>query len=167
MTQFYDARGNIYGVASPAFLRQRGIEVPDSAAQAARTREAWAASAIRSECEWGSTPRPANAKAHRCDGLLVGPFQAEPPFDLLIVNTDGSLAERIGNGVTIFAHALTGQGLLTEACDLRLLHDQPEGVVPVGDSWSKLPSKNTAYGFGLALGVAQVLEPLSGLSLGG
>jgi hypothetical protein len=46
MTLFYDARGNIYGVVSPAFLRTRGIDVPISAADAARARMAWAASAI-------------------------------------------------------------------------------------------------------------------------
>lgn len=102
MTLFYDARGNVYGVVSPALLRNKGIEVPDSAALAARTRSRWTASAVASECGWGAIPRPADAKAHRCDGLLVGPFQAEPPFDLLIVNTDGSLAERSGNGLTIF-----------------------------------------------------------------
>lgn len=45
----------------------------------------------------GTSPRPAEAKAYRCDGLLVGPFQAAPPYDLLIINTDGSLAERSGN----------------------------------------------------------------------
>lgn len=64
--------------------------------------EEWAALAIASECEWGTLPRAATPKAHRCDGLLVGPFQSAPPFDVLIVNTDGTLAERSGNGLTIF-----------------------------------------------------------------
>jgi diaminopimelate epimerase len=41
---------------------------------------------------------------------LVGPFQSSPPFDLLIVNTDGTLAERSGNGLTIFSQALSDQG---------------------------------------------------------
>ncbi|MCS3514579.1 MULTISPECIES: diaminopimelate epimerase [Pseudomonas] len=152
MTQFYDARGNIYGVASPAFLRQQGIEVPSSAAQAADTREVWAASAIRSECEWGSTPRSVDAKAHRCDGLLIGPFQAEPPFDLLIVNTDGSLAERSGNGLTIFAQALTDQGLMTEACDLRVHHDKPDVVSPVVTRVAPAVHEHRS-GFWLALGL--------------
>ena len=31
MTLFYDARGNIYGVVSPAQLRSKGIDVPDRA----------------------------------------------------------------------------------------------------------------------------------------
>jgi diaminopimelate epimerase len=131
MTRFYDARGNIYGVVSPALLRSKGIDLPDSAGLAANTRNAWALAAIASECGWGSLPRPPDAKAHRCDGLLVGPFQTEAPFDLLIVNTDGSLAERSGNGLTIFAQALTDQGLLSQACELRVYHDKTDAVSPV------------------------------------
>lgn len=131
MSVFYDARGNIYGVTSPALLRSKGVEVPDNAALAANSRSAWALAAIASECGWGSQPRPSEAKAHRCDGLLVGPFQAEPPFDLLIVNTDGSLAERSGNGLTIFAQSLTDQALMTQACDLRVHHDKADAQSPV------------------------------------
>ncbi|TFF01728.1 diaminopimelate epimerase [Pseudomonas sp. BCA14] len=131
MTQFYDARGNIYGVVSPAELRSHGIDLPLSADQAVSTRLAWTALAIASECGWGTMPRPAAAKAHRCDGLLVGPFQAAPPFDLLIVNTDGTLAERSGNGLTIFAQALTDQGLMAQACDLRVHHDKSDAASPV------------------------------------
>ncbi|MGY2399328.1 diaminopimelate epimerase [Pseudomonas sp. SDO5271_S396] len=131
MTQFYDARGNIYGVVSPASLRARGIDVPEAAIEASRTRQVWTHAAIASECGWGPTPRPPGAKTHRCDGLLVGPFQAAAPFDLLIVNTDGSLAERSGNGLTIFAQALTDQGLMTRACELRVHHDKPDAVSPV------------------------------------
>ncbi|UII73408.1 diaminopimelate epimerase [Pseudomonas sp. HN11] len=131
MTRFYDARGNIYGVVSPTVLRSKGIDLPENAALAAQTRARWTTSAIASECSWGSMPRPNGAKAHRCDGLLVGPFQATPPFDLLIINTDGSLAERSGNGLTIFAQALTDQGLMAEACELRVHHDQPDAISPV------------------------------------
>lgn len=131
MTPFYDARANIYGVVSPTSLRKKGIDVPEGAALAAQARSHWASSAIAAECNWGSAPRPVGAKPHRCDGLLVGPFQAEPPFDLLIVNTDGSLAERSGNGLTIFAQALTDQGRLTEACELRVHHDKSDAVSPV------------------------------------
>ncbi|CRM00388.1 Diaminopimelate epimerase [Pseudomonas sp. 31 E 6] len=129
MTLFYDARGNIYGVVSPVFLRSRGIKVPESASLAAAARSVWAESAIASECGWGG--RPVGAKVHRCDGLLVGPFQTEPPFDLLIVNTDGTLAERSGNGLTIFAQALTDQGLMTAACELRVHHDKADAASPV------------------------------------
>lgn len=152
MTAFYDARGNIYGVVSPAFLRRQGIDVPDNAVQAASTRQTWAASAIAAECSWGLLPRPANAKAHRSDGLLVGPFQAAPPFDLLIINTDGTLAERSGNGLTIFAQALTDQGLMTQGCELRVHHDKPDTPTPV-----VTPVEPAVYehvrGFWLALGL--------------
>ena len=151
MTLFYDARGNIYGVVSPISLRNMGIDVPENAVQAAYTRNDWTSSAIASECEWGSMPRPAGAKAHRCDGLLVGPFQAEPPFDLLIVNTDGSLAERSGNGLTIFAQALTDQALMSEACELRVHHDKSDAVSPVS-TWVEPAVREQISGFWLELG---------------
>jgi diaminopimelate epimerase len=151
MTQFYDARGNIYGVVSPAALRRQGIAVPDTAVVAAHHRQAWALAAVAAECGWGSTPRPPQAKAHRCDGLLVGPFQAAPPFDLLIVNTDGTLAERSGNGLTIFAQALTDQGMMTEASELRVHHDQPAGASPLS-TWVEPAVYAQVNGFWLALG---------------
>lgn len=151
MTRFYDARGNIYGVISPDALRRKGIEVPQDATQAARDRTSWAASAVASECGWGAQPRPSDAKAHRCDGLLVGPFQAQAPFDLLIVNTDGSLAERSGNGLTIFAQALTDQGLMTEACELRVHHDKFDAGSPVTTQVDPAVYEQ-AEGFWLALG---------------
>ena len=154
MTVFYDARGNIYGVVNPAYLRSQGVAVPDTAGLAASTREAWASSAIVSECGWGTLPHPADAKPHRCDGLLVGPFQAAPPFDLLIVNTDGSLAERSGNGLTIFAQALTDQGLMTQGCELRVHHDKADAASPVATTvepamYAQVP------GFWLTLGQPQ------------
>ncbi len=152
MALFYDARGNIYGVVSPASLRDAGIAVPECAALAARTRSNWTSSAIAAECSWGSLPRPAGAKAHRCDGLLVGPFQAEPPFDLLIVNTDCSLAERSGNGLTIFAQALTDQSLMSGACELRVHHDKPDVLSPVTTRVEAAVREQVA-GFWLELGV--------------
>lgn len=152
MTLFYDARGNIYGVVSPVALRDAGIAVPECAALAARTRSNWTSSAIAAECSWGFLPRPAGAKAHRCDGLLVGPFQAEPPFDLLIVNTDGSLAERSGNGLTIFAQALTDQALMSGACELRVHHDKPDALSPVTTRVEAAVREQVA-GFWLELGV--------------
>lgn len=151
MTRFYDARGNIYGVVSPTYLRSQSLQVPDSAAEAASAREAWAPAAIASECGWGALPRPVDAKAHRCDGLLVGPFQAAAPFDLLIVNTDGTLAERSGNGLTIFAQALTDLGLMTEACALQVHHDQPDAASPVA-TWVEPAVYAHVAGFWLALG---------------
>lgn len=112
MTAFYDARGNLYGVVAPEAVRRLGIALPASAAEAALARANWSEQAIEALCSWPSGTRPEGAKAHRSDGLLVGPFQDAPPFDLLIVNTDGTLAERSGNGLTIFSQALTEQGLL-------------------------------------------------------
>lgn len=118
----FDARGNRYAVVNPAELTALGL--PAMAKLAALTRNSWARAAIRAGCAWpGSVP--AGAKSHRTDGLLVGPFQASPPFDLLIVNTDATLAERSGNGLTIFAAALAEQGLLPPATPvtLRVHHD--------------------------------------------
>ena len=154
MTRFYDARGNIYGVVSPDALRGQGIDVPQSASLAAADRASWASSAIASECGWGSLPRPADAKAHRCDGLLVGPFQAEPPFDLLIVNTDGSLAERSGNGLTIFAQALTDHGVMTGGCELRVHHDKLDALSPVATRVEPAVYEQVE-GFWLALGMPE------------
>ncbi len=133
MTSFYDARGNLYGVVAPATVRELGIALPASAAEAALARASWSEQVIEALCGWAPGTRPAGAKAHRSDGLLVGPFQDAPPFDLLIVNTDGTLAERSGNGLTIFSQALTEQGLLPAQgpTELRVHHDKPDGVSPV------------------------------------
>ncbi|WLH14402.1 diaminopimelate epimerase [Pseudomonas hefeiensis] len=133
MTQFYDARGNIYGVVSPQQIRARGIDLPPSAAQAAQARQTWSRAAVQAFCSWAPGQAPPDAKAHCSDGLLIGPFQSEPPFDLLIVNTDGTLAERSGNGLTIFSQALKEQGLMPSdgECVLQVHHDKREGVSPL------------------------------------
>ncbi|VVN14142.1 diaminopimelate epimerase [Pseudomonas fluorescens] len=129
MTQFYDARGNIYGVISPIELREAGIDLPASATKCASSRQSWSEAAIKLCCDWPEDQRPANSKSHRSDGLLIGPFQTSAPFDVLIVNTDGTLAERSGNGLTIFSQALTEQGLMPEAGGLlRVHHDKGEVV---------------------------------------
>jgi diaminopimelate epimerase len=129
MTQFYDARGNIYGVVAPQALRSEGIALPDSATECASSRESWTDAAIKFCCDWPEGQRPVNSKSHRSDGLLIGPFQTSPPFDVLIVNTDGTLAERSGNGLTIFSQALTEQGLMPEeGALLRVHHDKGDAV---------------------------------------
>ncbi|MFZ3284243.1 diaminopimelate epimerase [Pseudomonas sp.] len=129
MTQFYDARGNIYGVISPQALRDAGIALPASAAQCTASRQVWSGATITLCCDWPEDQRPANSKSHRSDGLLIGPFQMSPPFDVLIVNTDGTLAERSGNGLTIFSQALTEQGLMPEeGALLRVHHDKGDAV---------------------------------------
>src|SRR5476651_1603205 len=133
MTDFYDARGNIYAVTTPHALRALGIAIPETAEQAAHAHIGWSHGAIDALCHWPEGQRPANAKVHRCDGLLVGPFQDAAPFDLLIVNTDGTLAERSGNGLTIFAQAMTDAGYLaTEAAVvLNVHHDKTDAATPV------------------------------------
>ncbi len=133
MAPFYDARGNIYAVISPEALRTLGVSVPETAADAARTRRSWTASAVAAICDWPAGQRPAASKAHRCDGLLVGPFQGAAPFDALIVNTDGTLAERSGNGLTIFAQSLADAGLtpIDDGFILRVHHDHPDLATPV------------------------------------
>jgi diaminopimelate epimerase len=153
MTQMYDARGNIYAVVAPDALRGSGIDLPEQASHAAQTREAWTSSAIEAFCAWAPGTQPPGSKAHRCDGLLVGPFQSSPPFDLLIVNTDGTLAERSGNGLTIFSQALGEQGLMPkeEACQLRVHHDKSDAVSPVETS-VKPAEIDGVRGFWLDLG---------------
>jgi len=129
----YDARGNRYVVSSPEHLRSLGIEVPADARQASRERTTWAPAAIAALCDWPAGTRPADAKAHRSDGLLVGPFQAQAPFDLLIINTDGTLAERSGNGLTIFAQAMTDQQHVPggQGFTLNVHHDKSDAASPV------------------------------------
>ena len=135
MACFFDARGNIYGVVAPAALAERGIVLPATAADAALARQAWASAAIEALCSWAPGQRPAGAKEHRSDGLLVGPFQAAPPFDVLIVNTDGTLAERSGNGLTIFSQALLEQGQMPqEGATMRVHHDKQDAQSPVSTS---------------------------------
>ncbi|KQW30456.1 MULTISPECIES: diaminopimelate epimerase [Pseudomonas] len=153
MTKFYDARGNIYGVVSPQQVRDHGIDLPQSAVQAAQARESWATAAVHAFCAWAPDEAPPDAKAHRSDGLLIGPFQSEPPFDLLIVNTDGTLAERSGNGLTIFSQALQAQGLMPGAgeCVLQVHHDKPDGLSPLPTS-VRAAEFNGVQGFWLDLG---------------
>jgi diaminopimelate epimerase len=129
MTQFYDARGNIYGVISPQALRRAGVDLPARASACISSRQSWSAAAIKLCCDWPAGQRPATSKSHRSDGLLIGPFQTSAPFDVLIVNTDGTLAERSGNGLTIFSQALTEQGLMPEeGALLRVHHDKGAAV---------------------------------------
>ncbi|ANI55570.1 diaminopimelate epimerase [Pseudomonas sp. DR 5-09] len=152
MTQFYDARGNIYGVISPQALRDSGIDLPASATQCALSRLAWSRAAIALCCDWPDGQRPVGSKSHRSDGLLIGPFQASPPFDVLIVNTDGTLAERSGNGLTIFSQALLEQGVMPEeGATLRVHHDKPDAQSPVPTS-VKPAQVASVQGFWLDLG---------------
>jgi diaminopimelate epimerase len=49
------------------------------------------------------------------DGLLLWDSKAQPTFALKIFNPDGSLAEKSGNGLRIFARHLAHCGLVSEA----------------------------------------------------
>ena len=158
MTPFYDARGNIYAVIAPEAVREAGIDLPERAYDAAQRRQAWSLAAIEAFCGWAPGTQPSGGKAHRCDGLLVGPFQAAPPFDLLIVNTDGTFAERSGNGLTIFSQALADQGLLPQdqAFTLRVHHDKTDTPSPGATTVQRAQIDNV-QGFWLDLG-----QPLFG-----
>jgi diaminopimelate epimerase len=158
MTRLYDARGNIYAVARPESLSGFGLDPGAGAAAAARNHAAWAGAAVAALCGWpgGAKPcgAPPGAKAHRSDGLLVGPFQVAPPFDLLIVNTDGTLAERSGNGLTIFATALADDGLApAQGFALRVHH---AGATPSPTETIATPAEEAGQrGVWLALGQPQ------------
>ena len=130
MAAFYDARGNTYFVASPEEIRGF-VDLAQTAGEAASTRERWARSAIESICgrpNISAVVETGGSKRYRSDGLLVGPFADEHAFALLIVNTDGTLAERSGNGLTIFSQYLidTGRVDRSDAFFLRVYHDAPE-----------------------------------------
>jgi diaminopimelate epimerase len=140
-------------VVAPEDLRSIGVDIPDQACDAAQTRKVWALAAIEACCGWAPGTQPPGSKAHRSDGLLVGPFQSSHPFDLLIVNTDGTLAERSGNGLTIFSQALSDLGLWPrdEACLLRVYHDKADMPSP-GETSVKLAQVEGVHGFWLDLG---------------
>jgi diaminopimelate epimerase len=101
----YDARGNRYLVASPSQVRDElgdfGLHLADNAAEAA------AEAAIGNRMTWiGKISEHIRASGGE-DGLLIGPFTSAGGIGLLIVNTaTGELAERSGNGLTIFAKYL-------------------------------------------------------------
>jgi diaminopimelate epimerase len=152
MSQIYDARGNIYIVCTPQTLRERGIAIAENAADAALNRNQWATAAVHALCNWPEGTRPPRAKAHRSDGLLLGPFQQAAPFDLLIINTDGTLAERSGNGMTIFARFLTDTAYAgSQGFELRVHHDNHGTATPVSTQVEPA-SVNGEHGFWLALG---------------
>ncbi|MDB6141420.1 MAG: diaminopimelate epimerase-like [Pseudomonas sp.] len=153
MTQLYDARGNLYVVTSPLALQALGVGLPDNAKDAAALRAHWATTAIEALCNWPTGTRPDGAKEHRCDGLLIGPFQHAAPFDLLIVNTDGTLAERSGNGLTIFAQSLTDAGYLSadSSVVLNVHHDKTDAATPVATQIESASVEGVS-GFWLDLG---------------
>jgi len=161
MAAFYDARGNTYFVASPEEIGDFA-DLPRTAAEAARTRERWARRAIERICgrlNVSAGIGPGGAKPYRSDGLLVGPFADEHAFALLIVNTDGTLAERSGNGLTIFSQCLVDSGRAdrSDAFFLRVYHDTPGS--PFIEARIEADEREGHKGFWIDMGV-----PTYGLS---
>ncbi len=119
----YDARGNRYFVASPDQIPDCGPNVKVAAASHGH----WTTGAVAALCH------PGGESDAISDGLIVGPFEDVPPFNVLIVNTDGSLAERSGNGLTIFAQALRDVGMVSlgERFDVCVHHATPDQPSPV------------------------------------
>ncbi|MGA2964065.1 MAG: hypothetical protein ABSD96_20550 [Candidatus Korobacteraceae bacterium] len=168
MADFYDARGNTYFVASPEEIG-RFAEIPRTAAKAAMSRGQWAVRAIERICgrvNASCTPAgatsapagdPAEGKRFLSDGLLVGPFPDENAFGMLIVNTDGTLAERSGNGLTIFSQFLvdTGKANRTDAFVVRIY----KPPTPLVEARIEAAVRDGRNGFWIDMGV-----PTYGLS---
>ena len=106
MLSRYVARGNVYVIATPDEVFEARDNRRTNSSAAATSSAEWAPSTVRDLCSAGRWDPTKPATEVASDGLLIGPFSDTPPFDLLIVNTDGSLAERSDNGLTIFAHFL-------------------------------------------------------------
>ena len=168
MAEFYDARGNTYFVASPEEIG-RFAEIPRTAAKAAMSRGQWAVRAIERICgrvNASCTPAgatsapagdPAEGKRFLSDGLLVGPFPDENAFGMVIVNTDGTLAERSGNGLTIFSQFLvdTGKANRTDAFVVRIY----KPPTPLVEARIEAAVRDGRNGFWIDMGV-----PTYGLS---
>ena len=155
MAEFYDARGNTYFVAAPEEIRGFA-DLGRTAPEAARTRERWARLAIERFCSRpgvSAETETRGAKRYRSDGLLVGPFQDGSAFALLIVNTDGTLAERSGNGLTIFSQWLVDAGRVrrSDAFLLRVHHGRPDS--PVVDARIEAEEREGRKGFWIDMGI--------------
>jgi diaminopimelate epimerase len=155
MAAFYDARGNTYFVASPEEIGGFA-DIPRNAREAARTRERWARRAVERICgrpDVSSGVETGGAKRYRSDGLLVGPFPDGHAFALLIVNTDATLAERSGNGLTIFSQCLidTGRADRSGAFFLRVYHDRPGS--PFVEARIEAGNRDGHEGFWIDMGI--------------
>jgi diaminopimelate epimerase len=152
MAAFYDARGNTYFVASPEEIGGFA-DLARTAPEAARTRGRWARRAIERICGRPGVSAEIGAKRYRSDGLLVGPFPDEHAFALLIVNTDATLAERSGNGLTIFSQYLvdSGRAKRSDAFLLRVYHNTQES--PVIEARIEADERDGHKGFWIDMGV--------------
>lgn len=82
--------------------------------------------------------------------MLVGPFAASDGHGLLIVNTDGSLAERSGNGLTIFSQFLVDTGReVGSRVFVRVHHDRSQPVPATIEP----AEQRGAHGFWIDMGV--------------
>ncbi len=126
----FDARGNRYVVVSSPRVRGLGRLIDDPVAAASAHAE-WTAEGIASFClRSAADSGGGNEKPYWSDGLLVGPFPSTDGFGLIIVNTDGTIAERSGNGLTIFARFLIESGLANPEAsfDIAVFHpNSPSG----------------------------------------
>jgi len=96
----YNARGNVYAVARPDAVLPA---LPADAADAALTVGTWSDALLRAM-------QIRVSQDIKLNGVIIGPFNSSAPYEVLILNTDGSLAERSGNGLTIFGRALVDSG---------------------------------------------------------
>jgi diaminopimelate epimerase len=151
MADFYDARGNTYFVASPDEIRHFA-PLPQTAAEAAAARGDWAVRAIETICRRPNGSE-AGGKRYLSDGLLVGPFPDGDALGLLIVNTDGTLAERSGNGLTIFSQFLTDTGQVDPADVflIRIHHDK--APAPLVEARIEATVRDGRNGFWIDMGV--------------
>lgn len=154
MIACYNARGNVYAVAAPDEVGAVGVSFPATAREAAQAHFLWARLAVDAFCGSPRGGPGSGAKLHATDGFLIGPFQDQPPFDLLIVNTDGTLAERSGNGLTIFSRALADRGLLRPDTPvlLRVHHNGAETLSPTITEVQVVLGPNDEWCFWIDLG---------------
>ena len=153
MTRFYDARGNIYIVVAPDAVRDSGIDLPEQADYAAQTRETLGVGGHRGVLWLGTRHSATGRRTTVVTVCWSARFNRSRRYDLLIVNTDGTLAERSGNGLTIFSQALSEQGLMPmeDGCLLRVHHDKTDAVSP-GETSVKPAEVDGVQGFWLDLG---------------
>jgi len=155
MVKAYDARGNVYAVAAPAELMACGMPLVANPADAARSHSLWARQAVDVFCRLPKAEDNRIGKRHGTDGLVVGPFGDGPPFNVLIVNTDGTLAERSGNGLTIFARSLADHGLVRPGARFSLLvhHDKGDVASPTVTEAEMVVEADGSPAFWLDMGV--------------
>jgi len=168
MAYFYDARGNTYFVASPDEIGDFA-DLPRIAAEASKAPERWAVRAIERICrrpDASEAVGTGGAKKYLSDGLLVGPFPEQHAFGLLIVNTDGTLAERSGNGLTIFSQFLvdTGQANRSDPFFLRVYHGRPSS--PFIEARIEACERDGQTGFWIDMGLPTFGPSAVGASLG-